>query len=94
MEELMKKGYARKCESKGKDGKTKYVPHQGVLYPSKGKISVFSDCPSKYRGTLINKNSYSGSDLTSQLVQPVVFMANIKAMFYQLKVQEKQRSFL
>ena len=42
----------------------------------------------------------SGPDLTSQLVRvlitfrvgPVVFMANIQAMFYQLKVPEKRRS--
>ena len=44
----------------------------------------------------------SGSDLTNQLVGvmikfrvgPVAFMADIQAMFYQLKVPEKQRSFL
>ena len=42
----------------------------------------------------------SGPDLTSQLVRvlitfrvgPVVFMANIQAMFYQLDVPEKRRS--
>ena len=28
MEELMEKGYARKCDGKGPDGKTWYVPHQ------------------------------------------------------------------
>ena len=44
----------------------------------------------------------SGSDLTNQLVGvmirfrvgPVAFMADIQAMFYQIIVPEKQRSFL
>ena len=31
MEELMQKRYARKCDGKGPDSKTWYVPHQGVL---------------------------------------------------------------
>ena len=36
MEELMEKGYARKCDGKGPDGKTWYVPHIGVLNNNKG----------------------------------------------------------
>ena len=44
----------------------------------------------------------TGSNLTNQLVGllikfkvgPVGFMADIQAMFYQVKVKEKQRSFL
>ena len=41
MEELMDMGYARKCDGKGQDGKTWYVPHQGVLNHDKGKILLF-----------------------------------------------------
>ena len=102
MEELMEKGYARKCDSKGPDGKAWYVPHQGVLNHNKGKIRVVFDCSSQNRGTSINENLLSGSDLTNQLVGvlkrfwvgAVAFMADIQAMFYQVKVPEKRRSFL
>ena len=90
----MEKGYARKCDGKGPDSKTWYVPHQGVLNHNKGKIRVVFDCSSQYRGTSINENLLSGSDLTNKFVQvlirfrvgPVEFMADIQAMFYQVKV--------
>ena len=54
MEELMEKEYARKCDGKRLDGKTWYVPHQGVFNHNKGKIRVVFDCSSQYRGTSIN----------------------------------------
>ena len=102
MEELLEKGYARKCDGKGPDGKTWYVPHQGVLNHNKGKTCVVFDCSSQYRGTSINENLLSGPDLTNQLIRvsirfrvgPVAFMVDIQAMFYKLKVPEKQRSCL
>ena len=43
----MEKGYARICGGKGSDGKTWYVPHQGVLNHNKGKIRVVFDCGSQ-----------------------------------------------
>ena len=69
---------------------------------NKGKIRLVFDCSSQYRGTSIKENLLSGPDLTNQLVGilirfrlgPVAFMAGIQAMFYQVKVPEKQRSFL
>ena len=102
MEELMEKGYATKCDGKGPDGKTWYVPHQGVLNHNKGKICVVFDCSSQYGGTSINENLLSGPDMTNQLVRVLIgfrvglvaLMANIQAMFYLVKVPEKQRSFL
>ena len=98
----MEKEYARKCDGRGPDGKTLHVPHQCVFNHSKDKVCVVFDCSSQYRGTSINKSLLSGSDLTNQLVgvlirfrvELVAFMANIQAMFYQVKVPEKHRSFL
>ena len=98
MEELAEKGCARKCDDKGPDGKTWYVPHQGVLNKNKGKMRVAFDFSSQYKETSINENLLSQPDLTNQLVRvlirfrvgPVTFMAGIQAMFYQVK----QRSFL
>ena len=102
MEELMEKGYSRKCDGKGLDDRTWYVPPPDVLNHNKGKIRVVFDCSSRYRGISINENLLSGSDLTNQLVEilirfwvgPVAFMADIQSMFYQVKVPVKQRSFL
>ena len=73
-----------------------------MLNHNKGKINVVFDCSSQYRGTSINENLLSGPDLTNKLVGvlirfrvgPVAFLADIQAMFYQVKVPEKQRSFL
>ena len=98
----MEKGYARKCNGKGPDEKTWQVPHQVVLNHNKGKIRVVFDCSSQCRGISINKSLLSGSDLTNQLVGvlirfrvgPIAFMAHIQAMLYQVKVPEKQKSFL
>ena len=102
MSDLIDKGYARKCDKKGTEGKTWYVPHHAVFHPRKGKIRVVFDCSSQYKGTSINQNLLSGPDLTNQLVgvlhrfrfEPVAFMADIQAMFYQVRVPENQRSHL
>ena len=102
MSDLIDKGYARKCDKKGTEGKTWYVPHHAVFHPRKGKIRVVFDYSSQYKGTSINQNLLSGPDLTNQLVgvlhrfrlEPVAFMADIQAMFYQVRVPENQRSYL
>ena len=73
-----------------------------MLNHDKGKIRVVFDCSSQYGGTSINENLLYGPDLTNQLVGvlirfrvgPVSFMADIQAMFYQVKVPEKQILFL
>ena len=78
-----------------------YVPHQVVINTNIGKTLIVFDCSSQYIRTLINEKLLSGPDLTSQLVgilrfrvRSVSLMADIQAMFYQVKVPEKQRSFL
>ena len=60
VEELMEKGYARKCNGEGPYGKTWCVPHQGVLNHNKRKIRVVFYSSSQYRGTSINENLLSG----------------------------------
>ena len=72
MEELKEKGYERKCDGKGPDDKSWYVPHQGVLNHSKGKIRVVFDCSYQYRGTSVNENLLSGPGLTNQLVRVLI----------------------
>ena len=102
MDELIDKKYARKCDCAGPERRTWYVPHQGVLNPNKGKIRVVFDCSSQYKGNSINQNLLSGPALTNQLIgvlhrfrlEPVAFMADIQAMYYQVKVPESQRPYL
>ena len=40
MDELMEKRRARKFDGKGSDGKTQYVPYQGVFSSNKGKMKL------------------------------------------------------
>ena len=102
MDELIDKKYARKCDCAGPEGRTWYVLHQGVLNPNKGKIRVVFDCNPQYKGNSINQNLLSGPDLTNQLIgvlhrfrlEPVAFMADIQAMYYEVKVSESQRSYI
>ena len=102
MHDLIDKKYARKCNCAGLEGRTRYVPHKGVLNLKKGKIRVVFDCSFQYKGNLINQSLLSGPDPTNQLIgvlhkfrlEPVVFMADIQAMYYQVKVPESQRSCL
>ena len=100
MDELTDKEDAKKCDCAGSEGRTWYVPHQGVLNPNKVKIRVVFGCSSQYKGPSINQKLFSG--LTNQLIgvlhryrlKPLAFMADIQAMYYQVKVTESQRSYL
>ena len=60
------------------------------------------DCSCSYKGTSLNEELLQGTNLINSLVgvltrfrlEPVAFMADIEAMFYQVHVPESQRSFL
>ena len=60
------------------------------------------DCSAEFHGTSLNKELLPGPDLTSQLVgvltrfrtEEVAFVADIEAMFHQVHILEKERSFL
>ena len=69
-----------------------------MLNPNKGKIYVIYDCSSQYRGTSMNEYLISiinklDNVLISLRVGPIAFMTDtdIQGMFYQVKIQEKQR---
>ena len=84
-------------------GKTWFIPHHGVYHPHKpGKIRVVFDCSAKYKGKSLNDLLLKGPDLTNSLLgvltrfrqEHVAVMADIKAMFHQVKVPDTDRSFL
>ena len=100
---MLTKGYAKKSTSPVPLGKTWYITHHGVFNTNKpGKIRVVFDCSAEVGGDSINGNLMTGRDLTNQLIrvpiryreEHVAIMADIEAMFYQVKVTEKHRSFL
>ena len=65
-------------------------------------LRIVIDCSSQYKGNSINQNVLSGPDLTNQLIgvlhrfrlEPVAFMADIQAMYYQVKGPESRRSYV
>ena len=74
-----------------------------MYHPKKPeKIRVVFDCSAKFAGTSLNDQLLQGPDLTNSLVgvltrfrqESVAFMADMKAMLYQVFVPEKQRDFL
>ena len=104
MDDLLRKNYAEKVNSSDlalKD--TWYLPHHPVFHPQKPeKVRVVFDCSAKYRGTSLNDQLLQGPDLTNTLVgvltrfreEPVAFMSDIEAMFYQVRVQPNDRDYL
>ncbi|XP_066302034.1 uncharacterized protein [Branchiostoma lanceolatum] len=104
MEKIIDKGYAEKVPTEqlqAKDGQVWYVPHHGVYHPQKGKIRVVFDCAASYAGTSLNKELLQGPDLTNTLLgvltrfrqEPVALMADIEAMFSQVKVPSEDRDY-
>ena len=101
--DMIAKGYARRAGNNGESGNTWYIPHHGVVHPAKpGKVRVVFECSVKYRGTSLNNQLISGSDLTNQLVgvltrfreEQMAFIANVETMFHQVRVPEDQRGLL
>ena len=98
MENLIDGGYARKLtEEKAarRSGKTWYLPHHGVCYPQKkDKIRVVFDAAAMQDGVSLNNQLHQGPDLTNSLLgdllrfrqYPIALVADIEAMFNQVKV--------
>ncbi|XP_072020402.1 uncharacterized protein [Amphiura filiformis] len=102
MNDMFKNDYAEEVPKDAcnrKDGKVWYVPHHGVFHPTKGKLRVVFDCAAKYMGQSLNSQLLKGPDLTSNLVgvltrfreHPVGVVADIKAMYHQVRVPEPDR---
>ena len=101
VEELIDKGYVRKSNKEAPEGRKWYIPHHGLYHLSKpGKIRVVFDCSAGVKGTSLKKNLMSGPDLANQIVgvitrfreESVVVIGDIKSMFHQVLIPEKDRS--
>ncbi|KAL7877443.1 hypothetical protein SRHO_G00040860 [Serrasalmus rhombeus] len=84
------------------DGKIWYLPHHGVYHPKKLKIRVIFDCGASYQGTTLNGQLLRGPDITSTLhgviirfrQEDVAVMADVEAMFHQVKVADEDAGLL
>ena len=103
MESTIELGYAEAVPVSDHDStKTWYIPHHGVYHPQKKKLRVVFDCAARYRGVSLNDELIKGPDLTSSLVGVllrfrrdfVAVIADIEAMFHQVKVPRADRDLL
>ena len=92
-------GYAEKLNTNDVNGSKKiwYLPHHPVVNPNKpGKVRVVFDCAAKFQGVSLNDKLMQGPDLVNSLVgvltrfrqEPIVLVADIEAMFHQVKVRD------
>lgn len=104
MSDMIEKGYAEMVpEVHEPDKGVWYIPHHGVYHPQKtDQLRVVFDCAAKYQGVSLNDSLLQGPDLTNPLVEvllkfrqfPYAYMADIKSMFYQVSVPQKDRDYL
>ena len=98
IDDLLHKGYARKVPAgllAQPDELAWYLPHHPVFHPQKpNKVRVVFDCSARYQGTSLNEQLLQGPDLTNPLVgvlirfreEPIALIADIEAMFHQVRV--------
>lgn len=103
---LLKNGYAEevtKEDMNRADGKVFYLPHHPVHNPKKPeKTRIVFDCAAKYCGSSLNDHVHQGPDLANKLVGvllrfregAVAFIADIEAMYHQVKVTPDDRDAL
>ena len=106
MTSYIEDGYAQEVEESkyaNVTGKVWYLPHHPVINPRKpGKVRVVFDCAAKFKGTSLNDQLLQGPDLMNSIVgvlmrfrqELVALIADIEAMFHQVKVKDEDRNYL
>lgn len=105
IEKLLIDGHAEKVpeDAKHGDGRKWYLPHHSVVSASKpDKLRVVFDCAARYNDVCLNDLLLQGPDLTNSLSdvllrfrqEPVGLMADVEAMFLQVRVPENHRDYL
>ena len=99
-------GFARRLsaeEAAKVSDRTWTIPHHPVVNVNKpGEIRIVNDAAAAFEGVSLNAALKTGPDLLSSLVgiiirfrtNPVAIAADIKAMFHQVRVNEKDRDSL
>lgn len=106
VQQLLDKGYAELVpagEITVNPDYTWYLPHHPVFNPNKPeKVRIVFDCAAIYDSTSLNSEVLQGPDLTNKLLGillrfrqgQVAIMADIEAMFHQIKVTPQHRDAL
>jgi len=107
IDKLLVQGYAERAPvlppGGQEDHKVWYLPHHAVITPKKpGKVRVVFDCAAKYKGESLNNKAFQGPDLNNKLVnvllrfreKPIALMADIEAMYNQVRIPHKDRDAL
>ncbi|KAF6773868.1 hypothetical protein AHF37_07484 [Paragonimus kellicotti] len=103
MGEYISRGHAELVPKDGTASCRWYLPHHPVFHPAKPqKLRIVFDCAAKYAGKSLNDHLLSGPDLTNSLVgvllrfrqEKIAVMADIEAMFHQVRVPDKDRDAL
>ncbi|XP_076853974.1 uncharacterized protein LOC143509288 [Brachyhypopomus gauderio] len=105
MSEVIASGYAEPvpCQQLNRsDGRLWFLPHHGVYHPRKKTLRVVFDCASVYQGISLNSQLLQGPLLTSTLLgvltrfrkECVALMADVQAMFHQVRVSPEYTDFL
>ena len=103
LRDLVDKGYARKVprdhsNQNRNDDVVWYLPHHSVTHPKKPeKVRVVFDCAGKYQGKSLSDQTLQGPDLKKSLTgvlirfceKQIALMADIEAMFHQVRVALK-----
>lgn len=84
------------------DGKVWYLPHHGVMHPTKNKLRVVFDCAALHDGVSLNAKLLQSPNLTNSLVgvlfrfreEAVGIMGDIEKMYHQVRVPDKNRDLL
>ena len=107
--DYVRKGFASKVqhdsinEEKSQKKDVWYLPHHAVFHPQKPqKPRIVFDCAAQYEGMSLNKRLLQGPDMTNKLIgvltrfqeESTAFMADIEAMFCQVRVSPEHRDYL
>ena len=103
MNKMITLGYARKADtSKDEPGRVWTVPHFAVCNQKSQKLRVVFDFSAKFKGRCLNDELIQGPNLANLMIgviirfrkEEIAYMADIEAMYHQVKVPEDQRSLL
>ena len=104
MEDMLKMNYAEAVPDDGcaEEGKVWYLVHFSVEHKRKKKLRIVFDCSLKFQNVCLNDCLMQGPDLTNNLVGVLLrfregkyaFSADIKSMYYQVRIPDKDSNFL
>ncbi|XP_042206955.1 uncharacterized protein LOC121855857 [Homarus americanus] len=106
MKKLFNEGFAKRVplrQLSKSGGNSWYLPHHPVLNPNKpDKVRIVFDCAAAFTKTSLNNQVLQGPDLNNKLIgvfmrsrqEPIALMADIEAMFHQVKVNPEHRDTL